>query len=416
MALTDTEIRGAKPAKKAYKVYDREGLFALIKPNGSKLWRFKYAFQGKEKLMALGEYPLLKLAEARERAFAARKLLADGIDPMAIKRAEKAAARAEVEAEQRRAANSFKCIAEQWHRWWSKGVDPETAAYILRRLEADVYPAFGSMSVDDIKAADVRRLILTIEKRGARDVAQRQHGTISQIFRYAVTHDLAERNPAADFKPSDVLSPRRTRHRAHIEPSGLPLLLVAMDDYDGHIVVRHALKLMALLFVRTMELLEAPWTEFDLDNARWVLPAQRMKKDRPHIVPLPRQTVKILRELKQLAGDKTFVFPGMNTQTENGTINCNALLNALDDIGYKGVMTGHGFRGLARTILADNGFKKEHVELQLAHSNDNKVEAAYNHALYLPQRTELMQWWADLLDAELAKGREKILPIRHNVA
>jgi integrase len=416
MAMTDTELRGAKPDKRPYKLYDREGLFALIKPSGSKLWRFKYSFQGREKLMALGEYPLLRLAEARERAFRARKMLSAGIDPMAAKKAGKDAVHAEAEAGQRKAANSFKRVAEQWHQWWSKGVDTDTAAYILRRLEADVFPDFGGVPIDDIKAADIRKLILEIEKRGARDVAQRQHGTMSQIFRYAVTHDLAERNPAADFKPSDVLSPRKRQHRAHIMPSGLPTLLATMDDYDGKIVVRYALKLMALLFVRTSELLEAPWSEFDLDNARWVITPERMKMDKPHIVPLPRQAIEILCELKQLAGDKKFVFPGMNKQTENKTINCNSLLNALDGIGYKGVMTGHGFRGLARTILAENGFDRAHVELQLSHSNGDKVEAAYNHAQYLPQRAELMQWWADYLDAELAKGNAKIAPVRDNAA
>jgi integrase len=417
MALTDTEIRCAKPARKAFKLYDREGLFALVNPTGSKLWRLKYKFQGKEKLMALGKYPTLKLVEARERAFAARKMLANGIDPMAAKKAEKNAALSQAEMEQRKATNSFKCVAEKWHQWWSKGVDAETGAYILRRLEADVFPVFGSMPIGEITAADIRNLILAIEKRGARDVAQRQHGTISQIFRYAVTHDLAERNPAADFKPSDVLSPRITQHRAHIDPSDLPALLVAIDDHDGEAVVHYALKLMTLLFVRTMELIEARWSEFDLDNARWVIKKERVKrKRRPHIVPLPLQAISILRELKQLAGNKEFLFPGLNKTTENGTINENSLLNALYDFGYKGVMSGHGFRSVARTVLAENGFEKAHVEIQLSHAKDDKVEDAYNHAQYLPQRGELMQWWADYVDSELTKGREKIAPIRHHAA
>ena len=416
MALTDTAIKGSKPAEKPYKLYDREGLFALIKPNGSKLWRFKYAFHGKEKLMALGEYPVLGLAKARQRAFEARQMLDDGIDPMAARKEAKEAAHAIAQAEQRKVENSFQRIAEQWHQWWSKGVDADTAAYILRRLEADVFPVLGGISIDEIKAADIRRLILTIEERGARDVAQRQHGTISQIFRYAVSHELAERNPAADFKPSDVLSPHKAQHRAHIEPSGLPALLVALDEYNDKPVLRLALKLMSLLFVRTSELLQAPWSEFDLDNARWVITPERMKMDKPHIVPLPRQAVEILRELRQLAGDKKFVFPGMNKQTENGTINCNSLLTTLNKMGYKGVMTGHGFRGLARTILAENGFEKAHVELQLAHSNGDKVEAAYNHALYLPQRAQLMQWWADHLDSQLAKGRATGTPKRNSAA
>lgn len=420
MALTDTQVRNAKPATKPSTLFDGQGLYLLIQPNGSKLWRWKYRYEGKPRLIAFGQYPDISLATARDRHAAARAELNKGHDPSAQRKARKRAvraqdeaAKAEAETEQRKVENSFKNIALRWHEWWSKGVDADTAAYIMRRLESDVFPVFGSQPIDTIKAADVRKLILRIEQeRGARDVAQRQHGTISQIFRYAVTHDLAENNPAAAFKPSDVLAPRRTQHRAHIAPSQLPGLLVAMDDYSGHAVWRSALKLMALTFVRSAELLQAPWSEFDLDNARWVITAQRMKMDKPHIVPLSCQAVAILRELKQLADEKTFVFPGMNKQTENGTINCNTLLNVLEEIGYKGVMTGHGFRGLARTILAENGFEKAHVELQLSHSNEDKVEAAYNHAQYLPQRAQMMQWWADYLDTELAKGRNKVVAIR----
>lgn len=414
--LTHATIKAAEPMEKPYTVPDSQGLYLLVRPTGAKLWRFQYQFQGKPRLMALGEYPDTSLAMARTAHATARVELAKGIDPAAQRKAQKEAVKAQEKADQIRAEKSFKRIAEQWHQWWAKGVDADTAAYILRRLEADVFPDLGDVCIDDIKAADIRKLVLGIEKRGARDVAQRQHGTISQIFRYAVTHELTERNPAADFKPSDVLSPRKTQHRAHIEPTSLPGLLVAMNDYSGHAVWRNGLKLMALLFVRSAELLQAPWSEFDLDNARWTISAERMKMDKPHIVPLSRQAVAILRELKILAGEKRFVFPGMNKQTANSTVNSCALLNVLDELGYKGVMTGHGFRGLARTILAEHGFEKAHVELQLSHSNDDKVEAAYNHALYLPQRAAMMQWWADHLDAELIKGRTKIVSIRHSAA
>lgn len=413
MKLTDTHIRNAKPDTKPMTLFDGQGLYLLIQPKGSKLWRWKYRHEGRPRLISFGEYPDTTLAMARTAHQRARMELAKGNDPSAQRKAQRAAAKAQDEAAKVEAENSFKNIALRWHEWWSKGVDAETAAYIMRRLEADVFPVFGDQPIDTIKAADVRRLILRIEQeRGARDVAQRQHGTIGQIFRYAVTHDLAENNPAAAFKPSDVLAPRRPQNRAHIAPSQLPGLLAAMDDYSGHTVWRYALKLMALTFVRSAELLQAPWSEFDLDNARWVISAQRMKMDKPHIVPLPCQAVELLRELKQLAGERQFVFPGLNKQTENGTINCNTLLNVLDEIGYKGVMTGHGFRGLARTVLAEHDFEKAHVELQLAHSNDDKVEAAYNHAKYLPQRTQMMQWWADYLDTELAKGRNKVVTIR----
>ena len=418
MALTDTECRVSRSQPKAYKLYDRDGLFLLINPNASKLWRFKYTFQGKEKLMAMGEYPLVKLADARERTFKARRMLADGIDPMGARKAAKIKAEAQAAQEQRNAENSFQAVALKWQSRWAKGVDTETASYILRRLEADVFPVLGKMEMNDIKPAHIRKLILAIEKRGARDVAQRQHGTISQIFRYAVTHDLAERNPAADFKPSDVLSPRKTQHRAHIEPQQLPAFLVDIDNFNGHTVWKYSLQLMSMLFVRTNELLEAPLTEFDLDNSRWIIPPERMKMNRPHIVPLPRQAVVILRGLFAVAkaNNKQFVFPGMNAQTANGTLNENTLLNALEDIGYKSIHTGHGFRGLASTILHENGFEDAHIDLQLGHAKKNKTAASYDHAKYIPQRTELMQWWADYLDAELAKGRAKIVPIRQSAA
>jgi integrase len=278
-----------------------------------------------------------------------------------------------------------------------------------------VFPAFGHRPIGDIKPADIRKLILEIERgegegrrfpgKGARDVAQRQYGTISQIYRYAVTHELAEVNPAAAFRPGDVLKPRKTQNRAHIKPHQLPEFLVAMDDYNGQPVVKKAMELMALTFLRTQELLGAPWSEFDFDNAIWKIPAERMKKDRPHFVPLSVQALALLHDLKTMAGNKLFVFPGLIQKTEDRTINGNSILDALNDIGFKGVMTGHGYRGLARTILAENGFDKDHVELQLAHANDDKTDAAYNHALYLPQRTAMMQWWADYLKVELEKGR-----------
>jgi integrase len=428
MALTDVEIRTAKPLTdadgnpKANRLYDTGGLYLLVSESGGKLWRWNYRYHRKPKTMALGKYPGVSLADARNARQRVRNELANGNDPAAQRNEEKAAVNAQAEKQKAADSNSFKAVALKWHKWWARGVDSDTAAYILRRLEADVFPAFGRRPIVEIKPADIRNLLISIEQgtgngrrfkgKGARDVAQRHHGTISQIFRYAVVHELAEINPAAAFRPSDVLRPRKTVHRAHIVPSQLPALLVAMDNYGGHSVWRYALKLMAMLFVRTAELLQAPWSEFDLDNARWVISPERMKMDRPHIVPLPRQAVEYLRELKHLAGDKRFVFPGLNSQTANATINCNTLLNVLEEIGYKGVMTGHGFRGLARTILAEHGFEKAHVELQLAHANDDKTDAAYNHALYLPQRTELMQWWADYLDTELNKGMTKVVAIR----
>ncbi len=429
MALTASEILKAKlpDGQTLIKLYDREhksdragvaGLFLLVTKSGSKLWKLQYRINGKRTEISLGAFTATTAAEAKAALEQARKeaenirnnKIAKGIDPVV-----------KIDSTGTDEANTFKAVALQWHDWWSAGVDGDTSTYILRRLESDVFPALGHKQPDDIKPADVRNLILAIESgkgearrfagKGARDVAQRQHGTISQIFRYAVTHDLATTNPAATFKPSDVLKPRKTQHRAHIEPNELPALLVAIDDYqDAKLIRRLAMKLMTLTFVRTGELLQAPWSEFgNLDNEhpQWEIPKERMKMDRPHIVPLSHQAVAILKQLQWIAGDKKFVFNGLNKQTENGTINENSILDALDEIGFGGVMTGHGFRGLARTILAKNGFDKDVCNLQLAHAKD-KEDASYNHWDYLDKRIELMQWWADHLDEQLAKGRKAL--------
>jgi integrase len=404
MALTDTAIRGTKPSKRPYKIYDRDGLFLLVNPSGSKLWRWRYRFDGKEKLMALGEYPVVHLAQARERHFAARKKLAVGIDPMAERKAAAETRRREAEAQQREAESSFENTARRWWDWWSAGKSPRHADSVLRRLEADVFPAFGHKFIDNVTAADIRELMLAVDGRGARDVAKRSHETTGQIFRYGIAHGIATRNPAADFKPSDILSEASSENFARVDAKELPNLLLKMESYDGDALTRLAMRLMAYTFVRTSELIESQWPEFDLDHARWDIPAARMKMDTPHIVPLSRQAVEVLRALKLLTGRGRFVFPGANDK--NKPMSNNTILFALYRLGYKGRMTGHGFRGLASTILHENNFADAHVELQLAHQKRNKVAAAYNHAKYLSQRAAMLQWWADYLDAQLAKGEE----------
>ena len=404
MALTDTAIRATKPGKRPYKVYDRDGLFLLINPSGSKLWRWRYRFGGKEKLMALGEYPVVNLAQARERQFAARKKLAVDLDPMAERKAEAETRQREAEVRQRQAENSFENIARKWWEWWSAGKSPRHADYVLRRLEADVFPGFGHKFIDDVTAADIRELMLAIESRGARDVAKRSHETTGQIFRYAIARGIATRNPAADFKPRDILAEASSENFARVDAKDMPTLLVKIESYDGDAITRLAMRLMAYTFVRTSELIESQWPEFDLDNARWDIPAERMKMDTPHIVPLSRQAIEILRALKLLTGKGRFVFPGANDK--NKPMSNNTILFALYRLGYRGRMTGHGFRGLASTILHENDFAAEHIELQLAHQKRNKVAAAYNHAKYLSRRAAMMQWWADYLDAQLAKAEE----------
>jgi integrase len=273
----------------------------------------------------------------------------------------------------------------------------------MNRLEADVFPAIGHLSIDAVQTANIRDIMLTIETRGASDVAKRAHQSIGQIFRFAIARDLASRNPAAEFKPRDILAEAKTENFARVDEKDLPELLVKMDEYNGDAITRLGMKLIAYTFVRTSEQIEAPWTEFDLDNARWVIPLERMKMNTPHIVPLARQAVDVLRALSLLTGRSKYVLPG--ALDKNKPMSNMAILTALYRLGYRGRMTGHGFRGLASTILHENGFEEAHIELQLAHMKRNKVAAAYNHAKYLKQRTEMMQWWADYLDKQLAKGR-----------
>ncbi len=323
---------------------------------------------------------------------------------MAERKAEAEAKQRETEAREREAENSFENVARKWWEWWSAGKSPRHTDYVLRRLEADVFPAFGHKFIDNVTAADIRKLMLAIEGRGARDVAKRAHETTGQIFRYAIAHGIASRNPAADFKPKDILTEAKEENFSRVDAKELPTLLAKMVSYDGDAITRLAMRLMAYTFVRTSELIESEWAEFDLDEARWDIPAERMKMDTPHIVPLSRQSVDVLRALKLLTGKGRFVFPGAHDK--NKPMSNNTILFALYRLGYKGRMTGHGFRGLASTILHENDFADEHIELQLAHQKRNKVAAAYNHAKYLSQRAAMMQWWADYLDAQLAKGEE----------
>ncbi|MBB6143888.1 integrase [Silvibacterium bohemicum] len=406
MALTIREIDTARPTTKQYKLADSKGLCLLVVPSGVKLWRWRYRFEGKEKMMAFGEYPEVGLKEARELHSEARKQWSAGIDPMAERKAVVEAKQNEERGQQRQAENSFESIARDWWKWWHVGKSPRHAETVMLRLEADVFPAYGHKDMEKVTPMDIRDVMLGVEGRGSRDVAKRIHETTGQIFRYAIAHGKATRNPAADFKPRDILLQAKSENFARVDVKDLPELLAKMDDYWGDAITRFALKLVAYTFVRTSELIEAPWPEFDLNNAVWVIPPERMKMGTTHIVPLSRQAVEVLRALKLLTGNGRLLFPGAMDKTK--PMSNNTILGALYRLGYKDRMTGHGFRGLASTILNENEFDEAHVEMQLAHLKRNKVAAAYNHAKYLKQRTVMMQWWADYLDAQLALGRKSL--------
>ena len=380
--LSDTLIRSAKPANRPRKLSDSRGLHLLVTPNGGRYWRFSYRFNGKQKTLSLGVYPDVGLAKARARHLQARQLLADGFDPCNARRA---------------AGKTFETLAREWHTHWMANRHQRHAHYVLKRLEADIFPEIGSLPISDIPTSAFRNAVQKIERRGAVDIAKRVLQTCGQITRYAVANDLITHNPVADIKPGDVLKPHKRRNYPRVEAKELPALLCAIDGYVGAEPTRLALQLMALSFVRTSELIGAQWSEFDTKAARWNIPAERMKMKTPHIVPLSRQALAVLEELRKISFGRELVFPGDVNPAK--PMSNNTLLFALYRLGYRGRMTGHGFRAVASTILHEEGWPHEHIELQLAHQERDDTSAAYNHALYLKARAKMMQAWADHLDA-----------------
>jgi integrase len=405
MALTDTEIRRSKPGDKPFKLSDGGGLHLMVTPSGGRLWRWKYRFEGAEKLMALGRYPEISLAEARERRDTARKRLANGADPMAERMAEKTAVRVATE-------HTFEKIAALWLEHWKGNKSARHASTTRNRLKANIYPVLGARPIAEIEPMELVELAKGIEARGASDMAKRILQIVGMVLRYAVAHGYSKRNPATEIRPSDILKPTRKTNMARIDAKELPVLLRAIELYEGRQLTRLAIKLMALTFVRTSELICARWEEFDFEGCRWSIPAARMKMQTPHIVPLASQAVEILNLLQSLSGQCDLVFPGEQDQSK--PMSNMTILKALERMGYKGRMTGHGFRGLASTILHEQGYNHDHIELQLAHAPRNEVSAAYNHALYLEPRAKMMQDWADFLERTQRGG--KVLSFRGTAA
>ena len=401
--LSDMGVKKAKAREKAYSMSDGGGLYLWITPVGGKLWRWSYRFDGKKKLMALGKYPDTSLLQARDRHSDARKLLATGVDPMAHRKTEKTAEKAAVE-------NSFQSITAQWLDHWQDGKSPRHVDSVRRRMAADILPCLGARPIADIEAPELVAMANAIQDRGARDIAKRALETVGQVFRYGIAHGYAKRNPASEIRPSDILKSTHKTNYARIDAKELPLLLKRIEVYQGKQITRLAMKLMAMTFVRTSELIGAKWTEFDLEAGRWDIPAQRMKMRTPHIVPLARQALEVLEMLRDLAGSSEWLFPGDHNAAQ--PMSNNTILAALERMGFKGKMTGHGFRGLASTILHEQGYPHDHIELQLAHSPRNAVSAAYNHALYLGPRAKMMQDWADFLESTQRGGKLLQMPGR----
>lgn len=391
MPLTELQCKRATcPEGRPYARFsDEKGMYLEVTSGGGKYWRLKFRHAGKEKRLALGVYPEVTLAQARLARDKARSTLAAGEDPAQLKR----------EAKLTRIlgnANTFEAVARQWWLHWKGPKSPRHADYVIRRLEADVFPAIGKRPISSITAQQLLAMAKGIEARGALDIAKRAFQTCGQILRYAVAHGVIERNPAADVKPSDALKPRKKANYARLDAKEVPELLRKIEAYQGSAYTRLAMKLMALTFVRTGELIAAPWSEFDLEAAEWRIPAERMKMRTPHIVPLSPQAVEVLRALQTISGGRTLLFPGERDHQK--PMSNNTILAALKRMGYAGRMTGHGFRGVASTILHELGHNSEWIELQLAHMERNAVAGAYNYAKYLDGRKAMMNAWADHLD------------------
>jgi integrase len=406
MSLTDTAIRNAKPAEKPIRLFDGGGLYLEISPNGGKWWRLKFRVDGKEKRLSLGVYPDVGLKDARERRDSNRKLLAQGVDLSANRKATEAARADQL-------GNSFEVIGREW---FVKRFSAPNALYrerLLGRLEKDIYPWVGKTPITELKAPLILSMLRRIEDRGAIEMASRALQYCSQIFRYAISTGRAEYNPCGDLR--GALQPLKKTHRAALtEPKAVGQLLRAMDSYEGYFVTKCALRLIPLVFVRSGELCHAEWKEIDLDKAEWNIPAEKMKMGEPHLVPLSSQAVDVLRELQALTGNGRYVFPC--ARSTHRPMSNMAILAALRRMGFtKDEMTVHGFRAMARTMLDEQlKVRPDYIEHQLAHAVRDPNGRAYNRTSHLPERRKMMQLWASYLD-DLREGA-KVIPFKERVA
>lgn len=401
MALTDIAIRSAKPADKPIKLTDGGGLYLLLNPNGSRWWRLDYRYAGKRKTLSMGIYPDVGLKDARIRRDDARKLLASDVDPGENRKAVKAA-------KFERATNSFEAIAREWFARNSATWKASHGERIIRRFERDLFPWIGGKPIAELTAPEVLAAVRKIEDRGALETAHRALSNCGQVFRYAIATGRASRDISADLR--GALTPVKTEHFPAItDPKQVGPLLRAMDGYTGSQVVRYALRLAPMVFVRPGELRNAEWAHIDLEAAEWRYTVT--KTNTPHIVPLSRQAVEILTELQALTGDGRYLFP--SARTNSRPMSDNAILSALRRMGIdKDEMTGHGFRAMARTILDEVlGFRPDYIEHQLAHAVRDPNGRAYNRTAHLAERRKMMQQWADYLD-KLKAGAE-IIPLNN---
>jgi len=397
--LTDKTIKSLAPGEKTTRHFDAGGLYLEVAPSGGKWWRLKFRYGGKEKRLSFGTYPVISLREARERRDDAKKMLANGIDPSAARKEEKAESRA--------AGETFEVISREWHGSFLKGLTARSAGEILHRLERDVFPWVGHKPIRDVTAPDLLAVVRRIESRGAPETARRVLQYLSRIGRFAVATGRAERDAAADLR--GALPPANKKHFSTLtDPKDIAGLLRAIDAYQGSFIVLCALKLAPMVFVRPGELRKAEWTEFNLDDAEWRIPAERMKMRELHIVPLAKQCVVILKELHPLTGNGKYLFPSVRSVAR--PISENTLNGALRRLGYtKEEICAHGFRSMASTLLNEQGWNRDAIEKQLSHGERDAIRASYNFAQYLPERRKMMQGWADFLEG--LKAGAKVTPL-----
>ena len=403
--LTPSAVANAKPKAEPYRMPDGRGMFLLVQPNGSRWWRMEYRRPGthKKNMLSLGVYPDVSLKQARERREAARKLIADGIDPGDKRKAEATAV-----------ADTFEAVAREWFAKYSPQWAQDHASRNIRRLERDVFPWIGSKPLASVTAVDILAVLERIDARGARETAHRARTNIGQVIRFGIATGRATFDPTVALRGAIPPATERN-HAAVTDPDKVGELLRAIDGYSGHFPTRCALQLAPMFFVRPGELRQAEWAEFDLDGGQWNLPAHKMKMRQPHIVPLATQAVAILRTLYPLTGNGRYVFPG--GRSAKRPMSNNATNAALRRMGFdKDTMTTHGFRAMARTILDEHlGFRPDYIEHQLAHAVRDPNGRAYNRTAHLPERRKMMQAWADYLDG-LRESKGNVVPIRAALA
>lgn len=409
--LSELQVRNAKPQPKEYKITDGGGLHLLISPSGGKLWRMKYRYDGKERQLAFGAYPAVSLADARQRRADAKKLLANGVDPGAIKKAQKSA-------REDLLANSFEIVSREWFAKFSVNWSVTHSEKTLSRLEKNIFPWVGKRPIAEIEPPEILSVLQRMESRGAVETARKMKITCGQIFRYGVATGRCKRDATADLK--GALQPPVTKNMAALtNPKDVAELLRASDEYQGSFVVKCALKLAPLWFCRPGELRKTEWSEIDFDKKELNIPVERMKlptstkrkcRGQFHLIPLSRQAIEVLNELQPLTGHSKYVFPGYRSPTR--PMSENAVLLALRKMGFtKDEMSGHGFRAMARTMIRQElHLEAEYIELQLAHATKSQNGTAYDRVSFLPERKKMMQQWADYLDR--LKTGAKVIPLR----